>query len=907
MVPSTLTPDKDGMRRRSFQMLSPTRQHASQSPRNSNSFARQRNSIDSKLALAPDHTSPEARRSQNLLLALLQPVNLKSSERLATIPQGGTPRQSASIPRQSVSTPRHSASTPRLSAGAPNAGRSTPQPDLPEDTTLSPSLNGRPLMKNPSRGPSLSLDRSAETSRAPAAAGSTGRLSTTWNPPTLSQALRQALRYGTLTYTEISAIANAGSSRPHVRQLLKRLGGSGSTTASLQQTDDNGKNKRIFVLLIAGYLLQYSKSGSSDRLPEKVLKLGRDSAAFVSDLVPGRPFVLQVSQSVNRESTELVLPQQSRSFFSRIGIGHSQSKRATSNMLVVFDNADEMETWMMTIRKEIDKLDGGRAAKRTSMTAKRHKTNQQDLPRPESMYQFDFGLPSVPELPHLPMAQSANLIDDHVVVEKPSDSGYGSLNEKESKKQTDDDIRSPSPAHQAVTNELHTGVFELPAIPSFEPITASDVAMASVTDAPQVIIDDDLKSSKRHSASVPNVMKRHLSWSVSRFDSNSGPLAAQFPGLTFEENEKPLSSVADFEKEIAADASSGDSDTFGIMTSFPPPRTNPPRSSPGRSLWRRNSNAHAAPASPGPIYRPYESMPGSPRYGSVFSSAYASPQRSRAPSPVGPRAASLASNPDALAKLTGAKTSSSVVPLEAPSVPARSVRRPMSLQFDSSGSRAGILADSPSPTRNSFVGTSRSVYPGVPSSLVVSVSMSSCTTPNGARRSMQFGVPRTLIINENGPITRHRPSFPTASVPTTLAARRLSSRRSYDQSAGLPAPFPTISTSAGPAPERGSETLRRRSVQFSRNGSQSPPVSPLPSSMTLAQVADAQGVESVTRGTSESSEDGLRPQSRSHGRSNVKQSASVSSGPGMVRSQWVQEMMLPTLEVDGPLPGVPGF
>ena len=365
-------------------------------------------------------------------------------------------------------------------------------------------------MKNPSRGPSLSLDRSAETS-SKALAGSTGRLSTAWNPPTLSQALRQALRYGTLTFTDISAIANAGSSRPHVRQLLKRLGGSGSTTASLQQTDDNGKNKRIFVLLIAGYLLQYAKSGSSDRLPEKVLKLGRDSAAFVSDLVPGRPFVLQVSQSVDRESTELVLPpQQSRSFLSRIGFGRSSvSKRAANTMLVVFDNADEMETWMMTIRKEIDKLDGGRASKRTSMSARRYKTHQQDLPRPESIYQFDFGLPSVPELPHLPIAALARSAaplqhdDDHVVVKKMSDSGYGSLNEKELKKLADDDAlaRPSSPAPQLQPQlqpqqalpEGDTQIFELPAIPRFVPLTAetSDVAATAAS-----IIDDDASPSK---------------------------------------------------------------------------------------------------------------------------------------------------------------------------------------------------------------------------------------------------------------------------------------------------------------------------------------------------------------------------------------------------------------------------
>lgn len=113
--------------------------------------------------------------------------------------------------------------------------------------------------------------------------------------------------------------------------------------------------KKIFVLVTSGYLLQYAERGLSDRLPEKVLHLGKDSAAFACDLVPGKHYVLQVSQAVDQDG---IIIANSGSFLSRLGIRTAAAKRMTSNLVLVLPNAEEMESWMTALREEIEALGG---------------------------------------------------------------------------------------------------------------------------------------------------------------------------------------------------------------------------------------------------------------------------------------------------------------------------------------------------------------------------------------------------------------------------------------------------------------------------------------------------------------------------------------------------------------------
>lgn len=113
---------------------------------------------------------------------------------------------------------------------------------------------------------------------------------------------------------------------------------------------------KTYVLVTSGYLMQYACEGAHDRLPEKVVQLTKDSAAFASDVIPGRHWVLQVS-SVFEDGS--LTSQDTRSLFGKFGL-REKEKRQASDILMVFENAEDLETWMNILRREIEML-GGKA------------------------------------------------------------------------------------------------------------------------------------------------------------------------------------------------------------------------------------------------------------------------------------------------------------------------------------------------------------------------------------------------------------------------------------------------------------------------------------------------------------------------------------------------------------------
>lgn len=118
---------------------------------------------------------------------------------------------------------------------------------------------------------------------------------------------------------------------------------------------------KIYILVTSGYLLQYAGEGTHDRLPEKVVQLCKDSAAFASDVIPGRHWVLQVS-SIFDEST--VAGQDTRSLLGKFGL-REKERRQASDILMVFESAGDMESWMTLLRKEIETLGGKRPVTET--------------------------------------------------------------------------------------------------------------------------------------------------------------------------------------------------------------------------------------------------------------------------------------------------------------------------------------------------------------------------------------------------------------------------------------------------------------------------------------------------------------------------------------------------------------
>lgn len=117
---------------------------------------------------------------------------------------------------------------------------------------------------------------------------------------------------------------------------------------------------KLFVL-IEGSLLQYAGDGAHDRTPEKALQLTASSVAFASDVIPGRPWVLQVYQCAGPDGNLLPLPERRGSFLSKMSFNKGTSRSPATSLLLVFDGAEEMDTWMGSIRAEAIRLGGGGA------------------------------------------------------------------------------------------------------------------------------------------------------------------------------------------------------------------------------------------------------------------------------------------------------------------------------------------------------------------------------------------------------------------------------------------------------------------------------------------------------------------------------------------------------------------
>ena len=197
----------------------------------------------------------------------------------------------------------------------------------------------------------------------------TSRSSTAYIPPPLFQAYSQAVRHTTLRAPALSAEAilrlNAERSSslnqraelytPEVNAMRVAKEKKLKRHNTLDMLSKGDWTDKTFVLVSSGYLLQYAGQGPFDRLPEKVMPLSKESAAFASDAIPGKPYVLQISQ-VSDEDGKLDRDA-SRSMFKGLGL-RSQLKRSTSCFLLVFEGPEELSAWMVVVRKQIQARGG---------------------------------------------------------------------------------------------------------------------------------------------------------------------------------------------------------------------------------------------------------------------------------------------------------------------------------------------------------------------------------------------------------------------------------------------------------------------------------------------------------------------------------------------------------------------
>ena len=201
----------------------------------------------------------------------------------------------------------------------------------------------------------------------------------TWNPPPLFQAYPQSIKYEVLASLPLSADMilrmdkhklNMYSRQDHPRssialsqkdapiEVKKVLSNETPTRSKSRTSTSNSKlewTTKVYVLATSGFLLQYPGEGLFDRYPEKILHLDKDSAAFASDAIPGELYVLQVSDTSGEDGEVMKKP--SKSVFSRMG-ARVDTRKPTSNMLLIFDKPDAMNAWLVAIRKEIEAMGG---------------------------------------------------------------------------------------------------------------------------------------------------------------------------------------------------------------------------------------------------------------------------------------------------------------------------------------------------------------------------------------------------------------------------------------------------------------------------------------------------------------------------------------------------------------------
>lgn len=194
-----------------------------------------------------------------------------------------------------------------------------------------------------------------------------------WKPPPLFQAYPQAIKDACLWAPALSADYILRIQATKRREQDGRATANGDIGERGRKKDEKKKHfrslsetigrtewgQKIFVLATSGYILQYPGGGKNDRLPEKMLQLGPKSVAFASDAIPGKHFVLQVSQNMEDDDNDSTAPSETpKSLRSRFGFHRSPARRLVRSFLLVFETPERMSSWLLAVRAEIESRGG---------------------------------------------------------------------------------------------------------------------------------------------------------------------------------------------------------------------------------------------------------------------------------------------------------------------------------------------------------------------------------------------------------------------------------------------------------------------------------------------------------------------------------------------------------------------
>lgn len=248
-----------------------------------------------------------------------------------------------------------------ISADTIGSQKNGPQP-------LSPKFQVLPEIDPPA---APLRNKASKTTLGSSLSGSSFRreITSVWDPPPLFQAYPQAVKHATLrapaipaeTILRLNAERNSSSNQrvnsytPEVNAMKSPKEKKLKRPTALDVLSKGDWTDKTFVLVTSGYCLQYAGQGPFDRLPEKIMPLSKESAAFASDAIPGKPYVLQISQVSNEDGT--FDTETSRSMFKSLGL-RSQMKRSASSFLLVFESPEELSAWMVAVRKEIQAMGG---------------------------------------------------------------------------------------------------------------------------------------------------------------------------------------------------------------------------------------------------------------------------------------------------------------------------------------------------------------------------------------------------------------------------------------------------------------------------------------------------------------------------------------------------------------------
>ncbi|OBT64799.1 hypothetical protein VE03_06545 [Pseudogymnoascus sp. 23342-1-I1] len=203
-----------------------------------------------------------------------------------------------------------------------------------------------------------------------------------WEPPPFFKGLSGAVQHASLMTCGVTANAIIYLSTHDKSGKNVAVLGFGSDPVKaekakekhrLRVVDTLGKaewNRKIFVLTSAGYILQFSCDGAFNRLPEQSIRLSRHSIAFVSDVIPGRHWVIQIT-TVYDGLSAITPPELSATpappAQQRPG-SKSTYVRPIKQFLLIMDSGEDLDAWLTAVRHEIDVL-GGKAATETSANA----------------------------------------------------------------------------------------------------------------------------------------------------------------------------------------------------------------------------------------------------------------------------------------------------------------------------------------------------------------------------------------------------------------------------------------------------------------------------------------------------------------------------------------------------------